>query len=256
MDSMSFLYSSCPKTDITEFFPDDDEEEAEGAAPAVDASGQYAFQSDGTFSAFNLLQMTNEQLPLLRVVSTLVDSNHLRSIILGYTRNRPLYPVSFSSTSISRIILKTQNKGQQSRMVIWSLPSSSALVMICRRTHHHYRFQSISLFCHISTRLDSTHSIPLSTAYIRYDTIRYDSIRYRPFDPACAGYSRTNSNSNSNFISSHLFSFSVHFINFVGYLGLGRLLSYPGVLSGLVRLWGSRVGWFGIDSLDQYLSSL
>ena len=118
MDSMSFLYSSCPKTDITEFFPDDDEEEAEGAAPAVDASGQYAFQSDGTFSAFNLLQMTNEQLPLLRVVSTLVDSNHLRSIILGYTRNRPLYPVSFSSTSISRIILKTQNKGQQSRMVI------------------------------------------------------------------------------------------------------------------------------------------
>jgi importin subunit alpha-1 len=30
-----------------EFFPDDDEEEAEDAAPAVDASGQYAFQSDG-----------------------------------------------------------------------------------------------------------------------------------------------------------------------------------------------------------------
>jgi importin subunit alpha-1 len=32
---------------LVEFFPDDDEEEAEGAAPAVDASGQYAFQSDG-----------------------------------------------------------------------------------------------------------------------------------------------------------------------------------------------------------------
>lgn len=89
MDSMSFLYSSCLKTDITEFFPDDDEEEAEGAAPAVDASGQYAFQSDGTYPSFILLQMTNKQLPLLRVVSTLVDSNHFRSTILGYTRNRP-----------------------------------------------------------------------------------------------------------------------------------------------------------------------
>jgi hypothetical protein len=30
----------------TEFFPDDEEEEADGAAPAVDASGQYAFQSN------------------------------------------------------------------------------------------------------------------------------------------------------------------------------------------------------------------
>jgi len=36
-------------TDEIEFFPDDDEEEAEDAAPAVDASGQYAFQSDGKF---------------------------------------------------------------------------------------------------------------------------------------------------------------------------------------------------------------
>lgn len=32
---------------MIEFFPDDDEEEADAAAPAVDASGQYAFQSDG-----------------------------------------------------------------------------------------------------------------------------------------------------------------------------------------------------------------
>lgn len=31
---------------MDKFFPDDDEEEAEDAAPAVDASGQYAFQSD------------------------------------------------------------------------------------------------------------------------------------------------------------------------------------------------------------------
>ncbi|KAK4685657.1 importin subunit alpha-6/7, partial [Tremellales sp. Uapishka_1] len=31
---------------MDKFFPDDDEEEADAAAPAVDASGQYAFQSD------------------------------------------------------------------------------------------------------------------------------------------------------------------------------------------------------------------
>jgi hypothetical protein len=30
-----------------EFFPDDDEGEVEDEQPAVDASGQYAFQSDG-----------------------------------------------------------------------------------------------------------------------------------------------------------------------------------------------------------------
>lgn len=34
---------------MIEFFPDDEEEEADSAAPAVDASGQYAFQSDGKF---------------------------------------------------------------------------------------------------------------------------------------------------------------------------------------------------------------
>jgi hypothetical protein len=30
-----------------EFFPEDDEEEADGAEAAVDEQGQYAFQSDG-----------------------------------------------------------------------------------------------------------------------------------------------------------------------------------------------------------------
>lgn len=37
-----------------EFFPDDEEEEADAAAPAVDASGQYAFQSDGMLPQFTL----------------------------------------------------------------------------------------------------------------------------------------------------------------------------------------------------------
>lgn len=35
---------------FAEFFPDEDEEEAEGAAPDVDASGQYAFQSNGKWA--------------------------------------------------------------------------------------------------------------------------------------------------------------------------------------------------------------
>jgi importin subunit alpha-1 len=50
MDSESLSALSRRKL-IVEFFPDDDEEEADGAAPAVDASGQYAFQSDGEFGA-------------------------------------------------------------------------------------------------------------------------------------------------------------------------------------------------------------
>jgi importin subunit alpha-1 len=49
MDSESSLLNDILGwgADEVEFFPDDDEEEAEDAAPAVDASGQYAFQSDG-----------------------------------------------------------------------------------------------------------------------------------------------------------------------------------------------------------------
>lgn len=34
---------------FSEFFPDEEEEEADGQGPAVDASGQYAFQSDSEF---------------------------------------------------------------------------------------------------------------------------------------------------------------------------------------------------------------
>jgi hypothetical protein len=39
------------QADWAEFFPDEDEEETDSAAPAVDASGQYAFQSDGESGA-------------------------------------------------------------------------------------------------------------------------------------------------------------------------------------------------------------
>jgi hypothetical protein len=66
------------RADNAEFFPDDDEEEAEDEAPAVDASGQYAFQADGESMSFGSAcgELTN-QLPLPRVVSTSVDSNRL-----------------------------------------------------------------------------------------------------------------------------------------------------------------------------------
>lgn len=53
---------------MAEFFPDEDEEEADGAAPAVDASGQYAFQSDG--ESISLTSVADDQLLRPKVVST------------------------------------------------------------------------------------------------------------------------------------------------------------------------------------------
>lgn len=41
------------------YFPDDEEEEAEAAQPAVDASGQYAFQSNGESSLPSLRAVAN-----------------------------------------------------------------------------------------------------------------------------------------------------------------------------------------------------
>lgn len=54
MDSKSPWQDKMTSADFVEFFPDDDEEEAEGAAPAVDESGQYAFQSDGMLTLSHL----------------------------------------------------------------------------------------------------------------------------------------------------------------------------------------------------------
>lgn len=69
MDSEFILLQwSMPMTNpISEFFPDDDEEEAEGAAPAVDASGQYAFQSDGKLFSYG--RPTDERSKLIPIVA-------------------------------------------------------------------------------------------------------------------------------------------------------------------------------------------